>query len=458
MECGKTGVLAAKGNVSPLTTADQGSYPVDMNTHSSNEDSITPFAVTDFRDVKKLFGIRKRDRRAHMYVVGKTGTGKSTLVKNMLVSDIRKGEGFALIDPHGDLAESILHFVPQSRMEDIIFFNPADIEYPIAFNPLDNIAADSRYLVVSGLISIFKKIWPDYWGPRLEHILRYSLFTLIEYPNSTLLDLPRLLVDKDFRGKVLKHVQDPMVQEFWRFQVGESMKPDAIAPILNKTGQLLASVPVRNILGQARSGFDIREVMDEGKILIVNLAKGRIGEDNCSLLGGMLVSSMMLSAMSRANVPESERRPFYLYVDEVHNFLTPAFAEILSESRKYGLNLILAHQYLHQLDEKVRSAIFGNVGTVVSFRTGVEDASFFAREFQPVFDAGDLIGLANYHIYLKLMIDGATSKPFSAVTLPPPKAYSSYKREIIEYSRAKYARPRQEIEGGLYLQNSSAKR
>jgi len=306
--------------------------------------------------------------------------------------------------------------------------------------------------VISNLLSIFHKIWPSYWGPRLEHILRYSLLTLLEYPGSTLLDLPALLTNKGFRAQVIRHVKDPMVRDFWQHQAGNYLSPrnsDAVSPVLNKTGQLLASTPLRNIIGQSDNTFRLRNVMDEGKILIVNLAKGRIGEDNSAVLGAMLVSTIVLAAMSRADVPESDRRPFYVYVDEVHNFLTPAFAEMLSESRKYGLNLVLAHQYLDQLDDKVRSAIFGNAGTIVSFRTGSEDAPFFAREFQPVFDVYDLIGLANYHIYLKLMIDATISRPFSAKTLPPPRTDRSLRKEIIEFSRVKYGRPRHEVEARL---------
>ena len=384
-----------------------------------------------------------------MYVIGKTGTGKSTLLKNMLVSDIRRGEGLALIDPHGDLADDILSYVPEARMEDVIFFNPADTKYPIAFNPLEETRHEQHYLIVSNLISIFKKIWPDYWGPRLEHILRYALLSLLEYPGSTLLDLPRILTDGIFRAEVLKQVKDQHIKDFWLLQSGKSSasgRAEAISPILNKTGQLVASPYIRYIFGQCHSAFNLRKVIDDGKILIVNLSKGRIGEDTSSFLGGMIVSSIMLAAAGRADIPESERKPFHLYVDEVHNFLTLAFTNILSESRKYGLDLILAHQYIAQLDEKVRSAIFGNVGTIISFRAGVEDAPFLAREFRPVFDAGDLIGLPNYSIYLKLMIDGTTSKPFSAKTLSPPKTGESLKREIIEFSRVKYGQPRFEID------------
>lgn len=420
-----------------------------MRTKSNDENLITPIGVTDFRHRKDVFGIKKKDRRNHIYVMGKTGTGKSTLLKNMLVSDIKSDEGLALIDPHGDLADDILSYVPEERMEDVIYFNPSDTECPIAFNPLEETRPEQRYLVASDLISIFRKIWPDYWGPRLEHILRYSLLTLLEYPGSTLLDLPRLLTDADFREVVLKSVKDRHVRDFWLLQSGKSSgasKPEAVSPILNKTGQIIASPYIRYILGQSKSAVDIRDVMDKGKILVVNLSKGRIGEDTSSFLGAMIVSSIMHAASSRADIPESQRRPFHLYVDEVQNFLTLAFTDILSESRKYGLDLVLAHQYIAQLDEKVRSAVFGNVGTIISFRAGAEDAPFLAREFRPVFNIDDLIAIPNYHIYLKLMIDAAASKPFSAKTLPPPSVKTSYKREIVEFSRVKYGRPRFEVE------------
>lgn len=420
-----------------------------MRTKNDGDNIITPIGITDFRDRTDAFGIKKKDRRNHIYVIGKTGTGKSTLLKNMLASDICRGEGLALIDPHGDLADDILHYVPEDRMEEVILFDPADTEYAIAFNPLTAARPEQRYLAASNLISIFKKIWPDYWGPRLEHIMRYCLLTLLEHPESTLLDLPRLLTDSAFRDSVIRYVKDTHVRDFWKLQAGKASctpKADAISPILNKTGQLVASPYIRYILGQSQSAFDIRDVMDKGKVLIVNLSKGNIGEDNSSFLGAMLVSSIMLAATSRADTPEYQRRPFHLYVDEVQNFLTPAISDILSESRKYGLDLVLAHQYISQLDEKVRSAIFGNVGTIITFRAGVEDAPFLAREFRPAFDADDLVALHNHHIYLKLMIDGMTSKPFSAKTLPPPSMKTSYSREIREFSRVKYGRPRFEVE------------
>ena len=295
----------------------------------------------------------------------------------------------ALIDPHGDLAEKILTLIPRERINDVIYFNPADIDYPIAFNPLEQIHPDFHDLVASGLIAVFKKIWSDFWGPRLEHILRYSIMTLLEYPGSTLLDIPRLLTDGDFRKTVLLKVTHPQVKAFWSSEYDKYsawVRSSAISPILNKIGQFLASIPLRNIVGQRNNTFKLRTVMDEKKILIVNLAKGRIGEDNCSLLGAMLVTRMQLAAMSRANLPESRRHSYYLYVDEMHNFITLSFADVLSEARKYGLSLTLAHQYIEQLDSEIRAAVFGNVGTIIAFRLGAKDARYLAREFSPVFN------------------------------------------------------------------------
>jgi len=392
-----------------------------------------------------------------MYIIGKTGTGKSTLVENMVISDIRAGNGLALIDPHGDLAEDVLNFVPKRRIDDVIYFNPADMEYPAAFNPLDRVHPDYHHLVTSGLISVFKKVWSEFWGPRLEHILRHSILTLLEYPDSTLLDIPRLLTDKDFREHVLSFVRHQQVREFWFFEFDKYsswLRSEAISPILNKVGQFLTSAPLRNIVGQKKNTFRFRKVMDEGKIFIANLAKGKIGEDNCCLLGAMLVTIIQLAAMSRANIPENRRRSFYLYVDELHNFLTLSFADILSEARKYGLNLILSHQYIEQLDEKIRAAIFGNVGTIISFRIGTDDARYLAREFYPVFEETDLVNLANYHIYLKLLIDGVASRAFSATSLSPPERKRSYKDKVTETSRKRYARLRKDVEREILFRSS----
>ncbi|TKJ35677.1 MAG: hypothetical protein CEE38_13770 [Planctomycetes bacterium B3_Pla] len=420
-----------------------------MQRQKNDKNPITPFAITNYRDIRKRFGIKEKNRRGHIYIIGKTGTGKSTLIENMVISDIEAGNGCALIDPHGDLAESVLDHVPKRRIEDVIYFNPSDIQYPIAFNPLGKIGHDYHHLVASGLISVFKKVWSEFWGPRLEHILRHSILTLLEYPGSTLLDIPRLLTNDRFRKQVLAAVTHQQVREFWFSEFDKYsawLRSQAISPILNKVGQFLSSVPLRNIVGQNKNTFRLRKVMDEGKILIVNLAKGKIGEDNCALLGAMIVTTIQMAALSRADTPETERRGFYLYVDETHTFLTLSFADILSEARKYGLSLILAHQYIEQLDEKIRAAIFGNVGTIISFRVGAEDAKYLAREFYPVFEETDLVNLPNYHIYLKLLIDGVTSRAFSAITLGPPERKASYKSQIIETSRKRYTRARKEVE------------
>lgn len=320
--------------------------------NSKKKNPITPLAITDYRDIRKSFGIKEKNRRGHMYIIGKTGTGKSTLLKNMAMSDIRSGKGLALIDPHGDLAEELLHLIPAKRVKDVIYFNPGDLEHPIAFNPLEKVHPDYYHLVVSGIISVFKKIWSEFWGPRLEHILRHSIFTLLEYQKATLLDIPKLLTQKEFRTTVLKSVNNDQVRAFWFYEFEKYsawLRSEAISPILNKIGQFLTTLPLRNIVGQKENTFNLRAVMDKGKILIVNLAKGKIGEENCSLLGAMIVTKIQLAALSRADLSEKKRRPFYLYVDEIHNFLTLSFADILSEARKYGLNLTLAHQYIEQL-------------------------------------------------------------------------------------------------------------
>ena len=417
--------------------------------NSQKNNRVTPFAVTDYRDIRKLFGIKQKNRRGHMYIIGKTGTGKSSLIENMAISDIKNGYGLALIDPHGDITEDILDFVPKRRIKDVIYFNPGDLDYPIAFNPLEKVPKDFHHLVASGIISTFKKIWSEFWGPRLEHILRHALLSLLEYPNSTLLDLPKLLTDKDFRKNVINYITHPQVREFWLSEFDKYsvwVRSEAISPILNKIGQFLISIPLRNIVGQRENTFNLRQAMDEGKILIVNLAKGKIGEDNCSLLGALIATKIQLSALSRIDLPEDKRKPFYLYVDEIHSFITLSFADILSEARKYGLNLILAHQYIEQLDERIRAAIFGNIGTLISFRIGAEDAKYLAQEFSPVFDETDLINLPNFHIYLKLMIDGVTSQPFSASTLPHVERNKSYKNKIIDFSRNRYTKPRSSVE------------
>jgi energy-coupling factor transporter ATP-binding protein EcfA2 len=415
---------------------------------------FTPIGLTNWHNTNQPFYIKDADRLEHIYVIGKTGVGKSTLLLNMAVSDIEKGKGLCVIDPHGDMAEKLLNYIPEERVEDVIYFNPKDIGHPIAFNPLRAVHPDFHHLVASGLVSTFKKIWADSWGPRLEYVLRFSLLTLLEYPHATLLDIQPLLTDAAFRSKVLAYVTNPHTLAFWRKEFDKyaaHLRSEIISPILNKTGVFLSSTPLRNTVGQRTRGFRMQQVMDEGKVLIVNLSKGEIGEDVSSILGSILVTSIQLAALYRASKKEEERRPFYLYIDELHSFLSLSFVDMLTEARKYKLSLFLTHQYLDQINEKVRDAIFGNVGTIISFRVGAQDAASLATEFYPVFDKEDLINLPRYEMYLKLMIDGATSQPFSAAALPPPVITNSQKEKIIELSQKKYSRERATVEEEILL-------
>ncbi|MCR4328240.1 MAG: type IV secretion system DNA-binding domain-containing protein [Patescibacteria group bacterium] len=419
------------------------------------EKDVIYFGRTDFRNAKKLFGIKRNDRRQHTYVVGKTGTGKSALLNNMIVQDITNGEGVCVVDPHGELVEGILEKIPQERIDDVIYFNPADIESHIGFNVLELPDPKYKHLVASGLMGIFTKIWANVWSARMEYIMNNAILALLDTPGSTLLGIIRILVDKDFRQQIIANIKDPVVKAFWvhEFEAWrDQFRNEAIAPIQNKVGQFLSTSIIRNIVGQSRSTIDIFQLMNEGKILLINVSKGRIGEDNSALLGAMFITKIQLAAMERIRVPEDERVDFYLYVDEFQNFATDSFAGILSESRKYRLNLILAHQYIGQLvtdtSTKVRDAIFGNVGTMIIFRVGAADAEFLESEFEPEFAPQDIVNLPNYAIYLKLMVDGVTSRPFSARTLPPFKVHDSdvTKEHIIANSRKKYGRPRAVVE------------
>jgi len=385
-----------------------------------NDEKVTHFAKTNHRGLKKRFGIKRGDRRYHMYAIGKTGMGKSNLLLNLIRQDLENSEGFAILDPHGDLAESIAALLPEKRKRDLVYLDVTDKYCPLAFNPLEIADISQASLVVSSLMSVFKKIWGESWGPRMEYILRNGLTTLSEFPKATLVDLQRLFHDKAYRKVILAKVQNQQVKSFWEKEFAvytPRMQQEAISPIQNKIGQFLNNPVVKNIVGKRESSFDLREVMDSGKILLVNLSKGKIGEDSASLLGALLVTKIALAALSRQNIPEAKRRDFYLYVDEFQSFTTSGFVDILSEARKYRLNLILTNQYLYQVDERIRRALLGNVGTLISFRVGTEDAKILAEEFWPVFRQSDFVNLPAYGIYLKLMIDGNTSKPFSADTL-----------------------------------------
>lgn len=386
-----------------------------------------------------------------MYLIGKTGMGKTNLLENMIIQDIQDGHGACYIDPHGDTAEKIIRAIPANRINDVIYLNPADQEYPIAFNVMEKVDSNYRHLVASGLVGVFKKIWADSWGPRLEYILRNAILALLEYPGSTLLGVTRILVDKKYRARVVEKITDPVVRAFWVDEFSgwnERVLQEVISPIQNKVGQFLSTSLIRNIVGQTKSTFDIREVMDHKKILIMNLSKGRIGEDAMGLLGAMMITKIQLAAMGRVDIPEDERNDFYLYVDELQNFATESFANILSEARKYRLCLILANQYITQLDEKVRDAIFGNAGTIISFRVGAMDAEFMEKEFEPVFMMNDLVNLPKYNIYLKLMIDGIAGDAFSATTLPPINIEGTKENEekIIRGCRERYAGKKDEVE------------
>lgn len=386
------------------------------------DNPITYFAQTNFRNEFKPFGIKQTDRLAHMYIIGKTGTGKSTLLETLIRQDIESGCGLALLDPHGDLAERVLASIPEDKRDNLIYFNVPDHAGVLGFNPLQRVPPEKRALAASGLIDVFKKIWIDSWGPRLEHILRHSLLALLDQPHATLADVLRLLNDPSFRKMTAARVCNSQVRDFWLREYESypsRFRAEAIAPIQNKVGAFLADPTLNRILTETKSTLDLRRVMDEGKILLVNLAKGKLGDDTAALFGALLVTSMGLAALSRVDQPEEERRDFFLYLDEFQSFTTLSLAGMLSELRKYHVGLILAHQHLSQLDPQVKDAILGNIGTVISFRLGLTDAEILVKEFHPVFSATDLMNLPNFHIYLKLMIDGVVSRSFSAVTLGP---------------------------------------
>jgi len=414
-----------------------------------HENEVTLFAQTNFRNRMKRFGIKTDDRRRHMYLLGKTGMGKTTMLENMMLADIYAGHGLAIVDPHGDTAEKIIDFIPPHRINDVIYFNPADSKFPIGFNVLESVDEDHRHLIANGLMGVFKKIWPDVWSARMEYILNNCILALLEYPGSTLLGINRILIDNDYRKRVVSQIKDPVVKTFWIDEYGRwesRFRNEAIAPIQNKVGQFLSASIIRNIVAQVKSSFDPRQVMDEGKIFIMNLSKGRLGEDTSKLLGGMLITKFQLAAMERVDIPEDDRRDFYLYVDEFQNFATESFANILSEARKYHLNLIMAHQYIEQLTEEVRAAVFGNVGTIVLFRIGAADAETFENEFSPKFTVQDLVNLNKWHVYLKLAIDGVTSEPFSAIGLPPIAKRTASSDRVIKVSRERYSKDRSVIE------------
>ena len=420
---------------------------------ASNDENISAFGLTNFRGINHQFGMLRRDRSRHVYIIGQTGAGKSGLLELFALSDIFYNQGYCIIDPHGDFAIDNLRFIPQNRIKDVVYFNPADTQYPVAFNPLELSDVTRKPNICSEVIGVLKRMFGDSWGPRLEHILRFTLLALLDRPGSTLLDISRILTDKDFRKETLDYCTDVTVLQFWKHEFGqwnEKQVNESIAPVLNKVGAFTANPIIRNIIGQPHSSFDVRKIMDEGKILVVNLSKGLIGEDNAGILGSFLVTKIQLAAMSRSDIPDvSKRRPFYLYVDEFQNFATDSFSVILSEARKYGLNLTVANQYIAQMTDSVRDAVFGNVGTTISFRVSADDAPILVKQFEPVFEESDLIQMNNRHFVVSMIINGEKVPAFSATTLNIPKAPTDNLDAIITSSRNLYSRPRAEVEAEI---------
>ncbi|MNX34150.1 AAA-like domain protein [compost metagenome] len=417
------------------------------------DDNISAFGLTNFRGINHQFGMLRYDRSRHVYIIGQTGAGKSGTLELFALSDIFHNQGYAIIDPHGDFAVNNMRFIPGSRMQDVVYFNPADTAYPLGFNPLEVTNPAQKTNISSEVIGVLKRMFGESWGPRLEYILRYTILALLDRPTTTMLDITRMLTDKKFREETLTYCTDTVVMQFWRVEFAswnDKFVAEAIAPVLNKVGAFTANPIIRNIIGQPKSTFNIREIMDEGKILIVNLSKGLIGEDNAAILGSFLVTKIQLAAMSRSDIPDiKDRRPFYLYVDEFQNFATDSFATILSEARKYGLNLTVANQYISQMNETVRDAVFGNVGTMISFRVSADDAPILSKQFEPQFESNDLLQMHNRNFVINMVINGEKSPAFSARTLelPPPQVDNTGR--IIENTRRSYSKSRTEVEEAI---------
>ncbi|MBI5620179.1 DUF87 domain-containing protein [Candidatus Gottesmanbacteria bacterium] len=420
--------------------------PENLPISTDNEEEKTRinfFARTEFRNRQATFGIKKEDRRKHLYVVGKTGTGKSTMIANLVVGDMKNREGVAVVDPHGDLIDILLDYIPSHRINDVAYLDPSDSAHPFHLNPLEVKNEAFRELVASGIVSIFYKLYHNSWGPRLEYILRNTILTLLYVPGATLLGVPELLTNEAYRKKTVEQLADPVLKNYWNNEFNKmspQLRSEAISPILNKVGQFLSSQTIRNIVGHSTSTVDLETMMNEGKIVLVNLSQGKLGEDNSALLGAMIITKIQLAAMNRVYQAEGERRDFYLYVDEFQNFATNSFIKILSEARKYRLCLTLANQYIGQIDEEVQKAIFGNAGSIVSFGVGAADARALSREFGEKFTEGELVSLGNYQIILKLSIDNQTSRPFSAITLPLPRSRNQNRDKVIRSSRERYGK------------------
>lgn len=420
------------------------------------DENISAFGLTNFRGVNHQFGMLRYDRSRHVYIIGQTGAGKSGTLELFALSDIFHNQGYAIIDPHGDFAINNMKFIPATRLDDVVYFNPADTANPLGFNPLELTDSNMKTNTSSEVIGVLKRMFGDSWGPRLEYILRYTILALLDRPETTMLDITRMLTDKAFRDETLTYCQDTVVLQFWKVEFAswnDKFQTEAVAPVLNKVGAFTANPVVRNIIGQSKSSFNIREIMDEGKILIVNLSKGLIGEDNAATLGAFLVTKIQLAAMSRSDIPNIEdRRPFHLYVDEFQNFATDSFATILSEARKYGLNLTVANQYISQMSDTVRNAVFGNVGTIISFRVSPDDSLTLAKQFQPQFEPNDLLQLHNRHFVINMVINGEKQPAFSASTLNLPPVQSDLTSQIIASTRLRYSRPREDVEAAIRQQ------
>ena len=417
--------------------------PIAEGASEEEKAKINFFGRAIFKNRDLIFGIKDIDRRRHLWAIGKTGTGKSTLIANMAIDDMKKGRGVAIIDPHGDLSEIILDYVPASRMNDVIYFNPVDHDRPVRLNVLEVKNPAQRELVVSGIVAIFNKLYGHSWGPRLEYILRNTLLALSEIPGMTLVEVPRLLTDRAFRQEAMTKLKDPIIKRYFETEfdrMSEKMLQESIAPILNKVGQFVSSPMIRAIIERPASSIDMEAIMNEGKILIANLSQGKLGEDNAALIGAMLITKFQLAAMNRVDRTESERRDFYLYVDEFQNFATASFIKILSEARKYKLNLTLANQYMAQIPIEVQKAILGNAGSIISFTIGAEDGRIIMNEFGEVFTNKDLVNLENYQIAVRLMVDAMSGRAFLARTLPLPASRNENREKVIRVSRERWGR------------------
>lgn len=424
--------------------------PHNLPLASGEMKNLAVFGETNFQNEKSVFGIKTEDRRRHLYIVGKSGVGKSKLLELLMSSDLQSGRGLIILDPHGDLAKEIVNFIPDNRLKDVVYFDPSDLDYPIGFNPMEGVGQfEFKQNIVSGFISIFKKLFGLNWNERFEHVLRYTTLALLEYPNASILGIPRMLTDNMFRQEVIGYITDPLVKKFWTTEFSawnDQFASQAIVPIINKIGQFVANPMIRNIVGQSKTGFSLDDLMNKEKIFIANLSMGKLGEENSALLGSMLITKIWQTAISRASIPEDDRKDAFLYVDEFQNFATTTFANILSEARKYRLNLTVAHQYIQQLPGEVRATIFGNVGNIISFRVGGEDAQILVKEFEPVFNVNDFLNLDIRNFFIKMSVDGQTSQPFSATTITLNKSSENKLEKVIELSRKQWAKTRKKAE------------